>query len=318
MYGTFNHYESIFLIIMMGDIIMEKKVNRDINAKLLVSAFFWGGSSIAAKILMQYASPPISTFARFGGAAVMLFLIVRIPAGKIKISLNEHIKLAVLGLVGVSLCYYFYFRGLEISSTFNAALFEATTPLLTFLIALICRKESFNKLQFIGLLVAYFGVMVIAAQGNMRNIIEMKFNFGDLLLLASTVCFAVYNILCKEFTTTLSSTLETFYIFAYGTIGLIPWLIMSIRENMKVDLILNIYSIGCIAFLAIGSSAIAYLFFNQGIEKIGASKASECINLVPVIAIILTLIVLKDIPQMYQIVGAIIILLGVYISKKSK
>ena len=93
---------------------------------------------------------------------------------------------------------------------------------------------------------------------------------------------------------------------------------MSIRENMKVDLILNIYSIGCIAFLAIGSSAIAYLFFNQGIEKIGASKASECINLVPVIAIILTLIVLKDIPQMYQIVGAIIILLGVYISKKSK
>jgi len=78
MYGTFNHYESIFSIIMMGDIIMEKKVNRDINAKLLVSAFFWGGSSIAAKILMQYASPPISTFARFGGAAVMLFLIVRI------------------------------------------------------------------------------------------------------------------------------------------------------------------------------------------------------------------------------------------------
>ena len=97
---------------MMGDIIMKNNVNRNVNAKLLISAFFWGGSSIAAKILMQYASPPISTFARFGGAAVVLFLIVRIPAGKVKISLNEHIKLAVLGLIGVSLCYNYYFRGL--------------------------------------------------------------------------------------------------------------------------------------------------------------------------------------------------------------
>lgn len=295
---------------------MESNVNRGITAKLLVSSFFWGGSSIAAKILMQYASPPIATFARFSGAAVVLFLFVRIPAGKIQISITEHIKLAVLGLVGVSLCYYFYFRGLEISSTFNAALFEAATPLLTFLIALICRKESFNQSQFIGLLVAYFGVMVIAAQGNIRNIIDMKFNLGDLLLLASTVCFAVYNILCKEFTTTLSATLETFYIFAYGTIGLLPWLSLSIKEKAKIDLILNMHSIGCIAFLSIGSSAIAYLFFNQGIEKLGASKASECINLVPVIAIILTLVVLKDLPQTYQIVGAIIVLLGVYISKK--
>lgn len=288
----------------------------NIYVKLFIAAFFWGGSSIAAKILMKSASPSVATFSRFCGAAIILFFIVRLPSGKSKISLHDHLKLIILGLVGITLCYYLYFCGLQLSSTFNAALFEATTPLLTFLISLLIRKEKFDIYQFIGLIVAYFGIIVITMQGDFVNLINMNFNYGDILLLLSTVCFGLYNVFYKNFSIKISASLKTYYIFLYGGIGLLPWLVYDIYTKKGLQITLSFSSIFCILFLAAGSSVISYLFFNEGITKLGASKASECINLVPIIAIILTLIVLKDIPKWYQIIGAIIILVGMFISKR--
>lgn len=291
---------------------------KTIYFKLFISAFFWGGSSIAAKILMETTSPSIATILRFFGATIALFFLVKVPNRKVIVTLKEHVSLAISGIVGITFCYYFYFEGLNLSSTFNAALFEAATPLLTFLIALFLRKEKFEKFQFLGLIIAYCGVFVIVAQGSIHNIIQFNFSAGDILLLLSTVCFAIYNILCRNISTSLPVTIETYYIFLYGSIGLFPWLLFKKIGNDKLYWDISIVNIVCVIFLALGSSAIAYLFFNEGIKELGASKASKCINLVPVIAMVLTLIVLKDIPTLYQVIGAIIILTGIYVSQKKR
>lgn len=292
------------------------QIIRKVYIKLFFSAFFWGGSSIAAKILMKEVPPSIATSIRFFGAMLALLFIFRIPAKNVKLSLSEHFKLFLLGITGITLCYFFYFKGLFFSSTYNAALIEATIPLITLLISVILKREVFNRGQFIGFLISYLGIIVIVTQLNFKIITSLSFNIGDIMLLLSTVFFGIYNVLYKDFSFKIPSTLQTYYIFLYGSIGLIPWLFYDIFINGGLKINISLIGTLCALFLALGSSVAAYLFFNEGIKVLGASKASGFINYVPIVTIILTLIVLRDIPAFFQIIGAVIVLTGIYISQR--
>ena len=70
-----------------------------------------------------------------------------------------------------------------------------------------------------------------------------------------------------------------------------------------------------LAVLALGASVLAYVFFNQGIEQIGASRASSFINLVPVITAGLAFALLGERPDFSQLLGSAVILLGVSLSQ---
>lgn len=294
--------------------------NTAIYIKLILSAFFWGGSAIAGKLLMGEMNPYMVTFMRFFWATLILFFICMAYTKNIKISLSfsEHISLFLMGVIGISLCYIFYFQGLNMSSAFNASLIEAIIPLCTVLISVVCKKEKFTVKTLIGSLLAYLGISIIITKMDMHIISTLSFNKGDLLLLLSTLCFGTYNVLYRHFASNIPSIIQTYYIFLYGTIGIVPWVIYSFYfYNDGITFInhFSIENIGHILFLSLGSSVLAYLFFNQGIQILGASKASIFINYVPIITIFLSLIILKEIPTISQIIGCIVVLGGIYLSQ---
>src|SRR6266850_2600207 len=106
-------------------------MNRLIYGKLGAAALFWGGAAIAGKFALAEAAPAAVTLGRFLGAAAILFGFVAAQGQSFRISPAEHRNLALLGFIGITLCYAFYFRGLHASTAFNAGLIEATIPLAT-------------------------------------------------------------------------------------------------------------------------------------------------------------------------------------------
>lgn len=285
--------------------------------KLLVSAFFWGISVTAGKLLLNEVSPAWATFLRFSVAAIMLLIITKLVEKDIRIGAKEHLKLFILGLIGVTLCYYFYFTGLYHSSAFNTALIEATIPLVTLLISVVIKKERFHLMQFVGFIIAYIGILVIISNLNISTLLAMNFSFGDILLLLGTLCFGIYNVLYRNFSFSISPSLQTSFIFLYGAVGLIPWLLYDINKGSGIVLLnLSLNAIGSVLVLSLGSSVVAYLFFNEGIKTVGASKASGFINLVPIISIVFTISILKEQPTLAQFIGATIVLIGVFLSQK--
>lgn len=287
-----------------------------ISIKLLFTVFFWGGAAIAAQLLLQNTSPGIATLCRFGVATLFLYFFVRIPNKKISISPKGHIKYFILGILGITICYFFYFIGLKHSTPFNAALFETTTPLLTYLLCMLLRRERFNGFKFIGIIIAYLGVAIVTCRGNINNLIKLDLNIGDLLLILSTISLSFYNILYKDYHENITETLETYYIFLYGVIGLIPWVLIEGINNGGFYFDINIVSICSVIFLAVGSSVLAYIFYNQSISEVGISNTTIYINMVPVITIILSVVVLRQIPHWSQVIGALIILIGMLVSNK--
>ncbi|APM39100.1 DMT family transporter [Clostridium kluyveri] len=292
-----------------------------IYIKLCLSAFFWGGSAIAGKILLKEMSPLSVTFMRFFWATIILFFVCKfnMKTMRISLTLKEHLALFLMGFVGISLCYCFYFQGLNISSAFNASLMEATIPLCTLFISVAIKKETFTKNTLSGALIAYLGVFIIITKLNLHIIYTLNFNIGDIFLLISTLCFGIYNVLYRNIAPDIPSIAQTFYIFLYGTIGIIPWILYYMYSaNYRINTHnFSIISVCCVIFLSLGSSVLAYLFFNQGIQVLGASKASIFINYVPIITILLSIIILSYIPAITQIIGSIVVLTGVYISQRN-
>ncbi|MDG4762678.1 DMT family transporter [Solwaraspora sp. WMMD406] len=289
-------------------------------AALVAAAFFWGGSAIAGKLLLDSLLPASVTFSRFAVAAVALLAVCLAMRLRLRVTLREHGQFAILGVVGVTLCYYFYFEGLARSTAINAALAEATIPLVTLGLSVLARRERSNRWQTAGFVVSYLGVVLIITRMDWRVVAESRYNVGDLLLIASTLCFGLYNFLLRWFAPRATSMVQTYYIFAYGSLALLPWLLLSdgaVRDlgrlpGLPADLLF------AAVFMCVGSSVLAYVFFNHGIEQIGASKASSFINLVPVITIVAAIALLRETPSAAQIVGGLVVLVGVYLANRAK
>jgi len=193
--------------------------------KLILSAFFWGGSAIAGKFAMAELSPPLTTCLRFSIAGVFLGIIVLAKGDRLKTDLKSHLRLMVLGGTGISLCYYFYFKGLHISSAFNAGLIDATIPLVFW--------------------------VVVSAKGGAGSLVT----------------------------------------------GPVSWL-----------------GLASTAFMAFGGSALAYIFFNEGVQVLGSSSASSFINVVPFITMVMAITILGEKPTAFQWVGVIVLFVGVKLS----
>ncbi|EKZ8998573.1 EamA family transporter [Salmonella enterica] len=300
--------------------IMKKNIiSIDVYIKLFLVAFFWGASAIAGKIALQYSPPSMVIFFRFLISSIIMALILLCKRESFNIDLYSHIKSAIISLAGVSFCYYLYFNGLDLSSAFNAGIIEATTPLITILFAFLLKMEKINIYQVAGLILAYVGVLITMTKGDWTIIITSDYSPGDILLLLSTICFGAYNILTKRWQVNISPNVFMFYFFMYGCLTLSPWLIYegsAVFYNSLVKINNSSFLLSEL-FMALCGSVMAYLFFNEGISKIGVSKASSFINLVPLITAFLSIYVLGEKTTVPQWIGASVILSGILLSNKN-
>ncbi len=295
-------------------------MNVKVYITLSLSAFFWGGSAIAGKYALVVFVPSIVTFLRFFIAAAIIFILIKDKRKLIHIGLITHLRMFITAIFGVTLCYYFYFNGLNGSSAFNAGIIEATIPLITLLIAAMSGMEHVKPWQLTGLIVAYLGVTITITGGDLEILSAASYNAGDIMLLISTLCFGIYNVLIKRWIIPLPGMIRMFYLFFYGSIAFLPWVLTDayqLRSYCYPGKEITLISISSLLFMSIGGSVLAYLFFNQGIDEIGATKAASFINLVPFITVLLSVFVLKEPAGIFKWLGAVVIISGVMLSNRA-
>lgn len=282
-----------------------------------LSAFLWGASAIAGKYALEVYTPSVVTFLRFFIASLVMFFLAWHQQKQIHLDFTGHLRLFIISMVGVSLCYYFYFKGLNKSTAFNAGIIEATIPILTLLLAGLLRMEKIRSYQMTGVFIAYSGVMITISNGDWRIMFESEYSCGDIFLLLSTVCFGIYNILVRVWQTVIPKKIFIFWFFFYGWLALIPWMLTEQTTYIPPEPDMYPQALAAVAFMSLGGSVIAYLLFNRGIAEIGVSRAASFINLVPLVTIFLSIFVLNESVGFFQWGGAIVILAGVCITNLS-
>lgn len=282
------------------------------NTYLLVTtaAFFWGANFLLGGYVINDIPPLWAAAIRFVLGAMLMFAIVGVKRENLFAPVRKHIGVyAMLGVVGIVGFNLFFFYALRYTSANNAALIMGTNPLLTVLLAAAVLGERPSVRHLVALPIALAGVAVVVTHGAVGSLFSLQLSFGDVLMLCADIFWALYNVLCRRYMPPASPLVNTAWIMAAGAAVL---LCVALGSDAHLAG-LGAKAAVSMAVMAIGGTVLAYLFWNMGIARLGAARTAIFLNLIPVFTMLLGALI-GDMPTASQLVGGLLVLVGVTIS----
>lgn len=283
--------------------------------KLLLTAFFWGGTFVAGRILKEHVGSFSAAFLRFTIAAVLLLAIVRKSEGHFpQLTRTQWLSIGILGLTGVFAYNAFFFKGLQLISAGRAALIIATSPVLIALLSAWLYGEKLSPLKMAGILLSVTGAVVVITRGNLADLLTHGLGIGELMIFGCVLSWVAYSLLGKSVMQVISPLVATAYAALTGMLFLaVPAWVEEMPGQLSSYTALDWASI---AYLGLFGTVIGFVWYYQGIRQIGPLRAGLFINFVPVSAITLAFFILSEPVTISLMIGAGLVITGVYLTNR--
>ncbi|EGO65187.1 DMT family transporter [Acetonema longum] len=290
-----------------------------IRILMVLTALFWSGAFITGKMATQEFPAFALTFFRFLFALPFIFLLLYLkepnhllPRGR------QWLPLIILGVVG-TFCYHaLFFNSLKYTTAINSSLIGAMNPMVTTVLAALFFAERLTSGRILGIALSFSGVFLVITNADWRLIAAFRFNTGDLLMLAAVCCWAIYSLLGRRYMKeyNLSPLLVTAYTFLLCVAVSFPFVIWEDPSTY-----LGTATAGgwlSILYMSLFASVLGYLFQMIAIQRIGAARTATFVNLVPMFTIIQSVLILGEAFTLYKLVGAAVIIAGVYLATRQE
>jgi len=132
---------------------------------------------------------------------------------------------------------------------------------------------------------------------------------GDLLVLASTLNWAIYTVLGAAALARIGSGRATAAVMLFGCAMLIPFFVLA--RGWRDYAHLSLGGVGAIVFLGIGCSGLGYLLWNYALERLETSRVAAFLYLEPLVTLAAAALLLHETVTLTTVVGGLIVLLGV-------
>lgn len=289
---------------------------KSFNSILLVFiSLIWGGSFVLVDMSLNEISPINLGFLRFLVATPVMLSILFLRKAHKTIPIKEFPNLLLLSFTGVILLYFFQFTGIALTTASTSSILINTNVVFIALLSIIVLKEAFSLKKAAGICLSFVGVVVVViAQATNENIMfTTTFFIGCLLILLSALCWAIYSIVGKRLLETYDTLTVTTYVFTLGLLLFIPIVFSDIFVAIKA---LSSRGWLIVLYLALLCSIFGYVGWYSVLSKIDASKAAVFLNLIPMFTILISYFLGESL-TFFFIIGAILIIYGVYLTQKS-
>lgn len=277
---------------------------------LIVANIIWGAGAPIFKWSLQNIHPFTLAFLRFSIASI---LILPFALKDLKVEKRDISKIFLLSFFGVTVNISFYFLALNQTASINAPIISSASPIFIIIASFFFLKEKLKLKNILGSLIGLSGILIIVISPIIERGIDASV-IGNIFLIISTLAYIIYFILTKEIDGKHKPIALAFYSFIIGAFTFLPMLVqeVSIFGFLKD---LNMQGIIGIIFGAIFSSSIAYFLFYWGMQKLTASEAGLFAYLDPVMAVLIAIPLLGEVPTITYIIGSIFIFAGIYIAE---
>jgi len=281
--------------------------------KLLGMALFWGGTFIAGRVIARDVGPYAAAFLRFLIASTFLFVVLLKEERKLPpITRGQVLPLILLGLTGVFAYNVFFFKGLKLIEAGRAAVIIANNPILIALFSALLFKERLTLIKTIGILLSVTGAVLAISRGNPASLLQGGLGWGEVFIGACVLSWVTFSLLGKTVMAGLSPLTSVTYSAAIGAAALF---IPACYDGLLQGLMHYGWSawIG-VFYLGFFGTVLGFVWYYEGIQAIGPTKAGLFINFVPISAIILAFIILDEPLTISLIGGAVLVSTGVYLT----
>ena len=286
---------------------------------LTAVAFIWGTATVVIKYTLDYLPPFTFLTYRFWISFVIILPFLIYELNKVRRTFNQIGEVVLLNIIGIPLTLILVFIGIQHTSALEASFILATAPVFNVLAGYLFLKEKIETHELLGISIALVGTIAI--------VIEPLFNgksfvlshvTGNLILILSIIADAYYTVRSRR---DLKHKYSPLFIIAIGFF-VAPLILtpLSTLEQPLPHLLITIYQLPAQAhlgvwFMALFSGIIAYFLFQFGLKRIEASEATIFRYLNPIFSAPLAVFWLGDKITTPFLIGAVIIIIGVFIAE---
>jgi drug/metabolite transporter (DMT)-like permease len=286
---------------------------------LILATLFWAGNFTFGRVLSEALPPFGINLIRWSIACVLLVPLALAREGRIvRPAPGLWPALLVMSVAGVLLFQALVYLSLQFTTSVNAALIAATTPIMTLLIAAAVGADSLTGRRVIGAVLSLGGVAWIVSRGSLGALLGLSVNRGDLIMVLAAFLWAVYTVLSQRVLRTLSPLAMT----TTTALLALPFLALIGGYELWTQPIGAITPITVLGLLYVGivASVAAFLCWNAGIGGVGAARGAVFLNLIPLFTASMAVPLLGERLGAAQLLGGLLIVLGVtlaYLPTKS-
>lgn len=285
--------------------------------KLILTAMFWGGTFVAGRSVSQHMGPFSIAFLRFAVASVLLLVLTWRIEGKLpKVrGWQTTVRVVLLGLTGILAYNVMFFKGLKIIEASRASLIIATCPAFITMSSAVFLKEKIGCVKAIGIAISILGAVIVISRGSLHEIFGGGISRGELYIFCCVLTWVAYSLIGKTVMQKLSPLAAVAYSAVVGAVGLaVPALLKGLATEIKTLSSLDWVSI---FYLAVCGTVIGFVWYYEGVRKIGPTKAGLFINFVPIFAVVFAFLLLHERVTLSLLIGAILVVSGVYLTNRA-
>jgi drug/metabolite transporter (DMT)-like permease len=271
---------------------------------VLGTAIISGVSIFINKFGVQGIDSSLFTGAKNVIVAIFLFSLILLAKDfkKLKeLKLKDYAKLFLIGLLGGSIPFLLFFKGLQMTTASQGAFVHKTMFVWVAVLALVFLKEKLDKGIIIGAVLLLLGNFFLLKMNG------FVFTTGDLLILAATLLWSTETIISKQALKTIDSKVVAFGRMFFGSLIILVFLIIT----NKISLISTLTGTHWLWILVTSLFLFGYVFtWYSGLKTIKASVATSVLLLGSVITTTLNHLFAGAVIVPAQIIGITLLVLG--------
>ncbi|MCP4403755.1 MAG: DMT family transporter [bacterium] len=283
--------------------------------KLVFTAIFWGGTFIAGRFIAGHIGPFSAAFLRFAVALIFLLAIVWKTEGRIPLPAPRlFLPIFLLGMTGVFVYSFCFLSGLKYIEAGRASVIVANNPIFIALLSAYFFKETLTPLKIAGILFSVSGAIVVITKGEVLTLFQNSIGRGELFILGTVASWVTYSLIGKMLMKDLSPVLSVTYSVLVGMSALfLPACFEGLFQNISSYSPLEWAGIFYLGFFG---TVLAFVWYYQGILRVGPTKAGLFINFVPISSVLLSFLLLGETVTPSLLVGLLLVSSGVYLTNR--
>lgn len=274
---------------------------------LALAALFWAGNYIVGEQVVRTVDPLSMTWLRWAPAVVPLLVLAHlVERPDWRGVLARWRTLLVVGVVGAAGYPLLLYLALRHTSAVNASLINAVNPASIVVAAVLLRQARAGPRTWAGVGLGLLGVLLVLTDGDLARLLQLRFNTGDLVMLAAVVVWTAYTLAGQRLR--LPPLASTAVQVLLVVLVLTPFVLVA-----GLDVPSDAPTWWGMAFIVVFPSIGSYLCWNHAVPRVSPGTAGTSMNLVTVFVVLIAA-VLGQPPTVVQVVGGTLVIVGVVLA----
>ncbi|KQV92826.1 DMT family transporter [Rhizobacter sp. Root1221] len=285
--------------------------------RLACVPLIWGGTFIAARVVSAHLPPATAAALRFVFAALALLAAVRLSRGwraMGQLGWRQLAATAALGATGVLAYNLLFFRALAVLPAGRASVIVALTPVVTLVLAAVVLGDRLSPRRWGGVVMALAGVWAVVTRGDLSQL-AVAAGRGELAMFGAVCAWAVYTLVGRTMLREVPPLVATAWAAVWGVIFLVPVAWFERAQVRMADVTIGTFA--GLVFLGVLGTAVGFVWYSEGVQRLGSDRAVVFNNLVPVFGVALGWMLLGEPVGSSALLGGALAVAGVFVVNRA-